>query len=187
MSVVRLLLWGLAAIALAAAIGFGIELSRFGRSDRAAAEQAERTVRDSVMSTSAATDQAARSAASRAQLPGPDNTNQDVIRRLFDVAVTCWSATPPRSRSTTAPAALWPGPAAHRTCRPTAFAAALRCSWCPRRWGSGSSPSGRLRRPRRTGHRDRLWPSTRWRRLHSTRRFRRSRNTPSRRRSVRCH
>ena len=95
-SVVRLLAWGVAVIALAAALGYGIEISRFGRSDAAAAQLAEQTIRETVTATSAATEQAAASAASRAHLPPPDNNSQDAVRRLFDVASSARGDAPGR-------------------------------------------------------------------------------------------
>jgi signal transduction histidine kinase len=92
----HVLLWGGAAIALAAAIGFGVELARFGRSEATAAQEAERTVRGRVASITEATGRAAETAATRAQLPGPDDTGQDAIRRLFDVAAGARGDTPER-------------------------------------------------------------------------------------------
>jgi signal transduction histidine kinase len=83
---VRLLFWGLTVVALAGAIGFALELWQFGRSDAAAAANAERVIRNEFTVMGAATRDAAASAAARAQLPPPDNTSQEAIRRLFDVA-----------------------------------------------------------------------------------------------------
>jgi signal transduction histidine kinase len=96
MSVARLLLWGLTLVALAGAVGFALELWRFGRSDAAAAAEAERTIRAEFAAMGAATGQAAASAATRAQLPLPDDTSQQAIRRLFDVASSARGEAPAR-------------------------------------------------------------------------------------------
>jgi signal transduction histidine kinase len=89
-------LWGTAVVALAGAIGFGVELSRFGRSDAAAARQAEQTIRETVATMASATGQAAASAASRAQLPMADDTSPDAVRRLFDVVSAARGDAPAR-------------------------------------------------------------------------------------------
>ena len=95
-SVVHLLLRGLIAVALAGAIGFGLELWRFGRTDAAAAAEAQRAIRTDFAVMGAATRRAAAFAATRAQLPPPDNTSQDAIRRLFDIASAARGDAPAR-------------------------------------------------------------------------------------------
>jgi signal transduction histidine kinase len=91
-----LLLWGVAAMAVAAAAGYALEVSRFGRSDAAAARAAEHSIRGDFAAMLATTEAAAASAASRAALPAPNNTSRDALRRLFDVASTARGAAPSR-------------------------------------------------------------------------------------------
>jgi signal transduction histidine kinase len=81
-----LLLRSLVVIALAGAIGFGLELWRFGGSDASAARRAEQSVRSDLAITTAATVRAAESAAGNAHVPPPDATSDEGIRRLFDLA-----------------------------------------------------------------------------------------------------
>ena len=69
---------------------------RFGLSDAAAAAEAERTIRTEFAVMGAATEQAAGFAATRAQLPSPDDTSQQAIRRLFDVASSARGDAPAR-------------------------------------------------------------------------------------------
>ena len=84
--IVRLAAAGTAILALWLAAGVAIEVARFGRTDAAAMQRAQREVRESILTIARDTQSVARATADASVMPQPDRDDQPAIRALFDTA-----------------------------------------------------------------------------------------------------